>query len=89
MSRWFEGSGLRRLALALVAAVSLGGAMTLSKPADARLWVSVGVPYYAPVYYAPVYRPYWWGPRPWWHRAHYWRWHHRHWCYWHPYRCGW
>lgn len=77
---------LRRAGLAIVAAAGLAGAMTTtSKPAEARVWVSVGIPfggYYAPppYYYRPYYRPY--------YRAYYPR-HHRHWCYYHPYRCGW
>lgn len=75
---------LRRVGVVLVATLALGGALTAtSTPAEARVWVSFGVPfggYYAPpppAYY--YYRPY----------PVYYRHHHRHWCYWHPYRCGW
>lgn len=77
---------LRRFGLALVTVLGLGGAMTAgSSPADARVWVSFGVPF--PGFYAPPPPAYYYAPPayPVYYRPYR---HHRHWCYWHPYRCG-
>jgi len=89
MCRLLQRKWITQVAALLVTALCFGAVLSLSKPAEARVWVgfTVGAPawgYYGPVYhryYYPYYRPY--------YPARYWRWRHRHWCYWHPYRCGW
>ena len=78
---------LRRFGLVLATVLTLGTLTAASKPADARVWVSVGVPfggyYYAPpVYTYPAYPAYYgYGPG----------WRHARWCRWHPYApsCHW
>jgi hypothetical protein len=89
MSSVTKSPWLSRFAAALVTVLSLGAVTTLvAKPADARVFVSVGVGapawgwgYYPGYWYRPYRRPY--------SGAYYpgWRW--RQWCYWHPYRCHW
>jgi hypothetical protein len=96
-----ESPWLRRFAAVLVTVLSLAAVTTLAaKPADARVFVSVGVGVPGWGYYYPGYwhRPYW---RPYWHRPYwrpYWRpyygayypgWRRHRWCYWHAYRCHW
>lgn len=82
------------LAAAVIASASLGALSIASAPAEARVFVGVGIaaPYWgypAPVPYYGYYRPYY--PHYWypWHRAVYpgWRW--RHWHHWHPYHHHW
>ena len=89
MSFLSERPRLRRLGLALAAVMGIGGALTaISQPANARVWVSVGVPfvgYYAPPPPAYYYRPY----RPYYPYRAYYAPRGRNWCYWHPYRCRW
>ena len=80
----------KRLAAVLVTVLSLGAMSTLTpKPADARVFFSVGVG--APVWGWGYYPGYWYRPygpyyRPY-YPAYYRNWHWRRWCYWHPYRC--
>lgn len=70
-------------------AVTVPAVTVPSQPAEARVFVSVGIggPYwgggwgYRPYYYG-YYRPYRWGYRPYWRAGYRSRW-----CYWHPYRC--
>ena len=99
MSALIRRTALSRVAAAAFAVLCLGTALSVPKPAEARIWVgfNFGYPgYYAPYY--PAYYPYYghgygYYPRRYWHRhyyrAHYWGSRHRHWCYWHPYRCSW
>jgi hypothetical protein len=94
MSALTKRTALSRLSVAAFAVLCLGTALSVPKPAEARIWVGVnfGYPgyYYAPSYYYPAYYPYY-GHRHYWRyrhhyrHAHYWR--HHHWCNWHPYRC--
>ena len=78
MSSLVGRSWFRRVGLAVAAVLGIGALTAASQPADARVWVSFGVPfgyYYAPppppVYAYPAY--YGWG------------WRHARWCRWHPY----
>jgi hypothetical protein len=59
-NRWF-----RRVALGTVAAIGLGAAVLPTAPAQARVFVGIGVPgyvaaapYYGPYGYYPYYDPY-------------------------------
>jgi len=89
-------TALRSLGTVLVAVLCLGTAVTLSKPAVARVWVgfNFGYPayYYAPPYsdpYYSVYYPYYGYPYWRWHQyrhARYWR---HHGCHWHAHHCYW
>ena len=79
---WF-----RHFGLVLAAVLGLGTLAAVSQPADARVFVSFGVPfgygYYPPppppVYAYPAYYGRGWG------------WRHARWCRWHPYApsCHW
>ena len=54
---WIDAPWSKRLALGALAAVAIGGAALPSKPAEAQVFVGVGVPYYGPGYYRPYYDP--------------------------------
>lgn len=89
MSSLTRSSWLRRSAAVLVAVLGLGAMTTLNaKPADARVFFSVGVGVpawgwgYYPGYRHRPYAPYYYSPA---YYGYGWRW--RQWCYWHPYRC--
>lgn len=91
MSSLTRSSWLRRSAAVFVAVLGLGAMTTLAaKPADARVFVSVGVgaPVWGWGYYHPGYwyRPYYSYYRPY-YPAYYRNWRWRRWCAWHPYRC--
>ncbi|MBV8494805.1 MAG: hypothetical protein JO162_15160 [Alphaproteobacteria bacterium] len=47
----------KRVGLAAIAALVIGAVTLPSAPAQAQLYVGVGVPYYAPGYYYPYYYP--------------------------------
>lgn len=85
MSSVTRSRGFRRFAAVLVAVLGLGAMTTLAaKPADARVFFSVGVG--APVWGWGYYPGYWYHPyRPYYPAYRNWQW--RRWCYWHPYRC--
>jgi hypothetical protein len=66
MFRLTQNSWFRRIALGTVAAIGLGAAALPAAPAQARVFVDIGVPgYVAPYYgygYYPYYNPYYYAP---------------------------
>ena len=77
---WF-----RRFGLVLAIVLSLGTLTAVSQPADARVFVSFGVPF-GVAYYPPPPPPVYAYP------VHYGSgWRHARWCHWHPYApsCHW
>ncbi len=85
---------VNRLAALVIAGIGAAAMTIPSGPAQARVFIGVGigvpfVGYYAPGPYYGYYHPYpYYWHRPWYPAAYPgWRWHH--WCRWHPYRCHW